>query len=112
MQVYAYRNPVLFLEASEAIPANALLVEIGPHAVLRSLLRGTRPELAYISTMTKGSDGQETLATAVGDMWRAGVPVHWSAPPVPLISEGTEGECTRHVCRHVWATCWQVLCMQ
>ena len=89
--MHAYRNPVLFREAAEAIPANALVVEIGPHAVLRTLLRGTRPELAYASTMTKGADGQETLAAAVGDMWRAGVPVRWSADPVPRITEGTEG---------------------
>ena len=91
LQVHAYRNPVLFTEASEAIPANALLVEIGPHSVLRSLLRGTRPELDYVGTMMKGADGQQTLAAAVGDMWRAGVPVKWSADPVPRITEGTEG---------------------
>ena len=32
LQVHAYRNPVLFTEAREATPANALLVEIRPHS--------------------------------------------------------------------------------
>ena len=40
----------------------------------------------------KLEDGpKETLANAVGDMWRAGVPVQWSADPVPRVTEGTEG---------------------
>ena len=60
--------------------------------MLRSLLRGTRPELDYVGTMMKGADGQQTLAAAVGDMWRAGVSVKWSANTVPHIIKGTEGK--------------------
>lgn len=76
-QVHSYRNSVLFTSAAAQIPDNALLLEIGPHSILRSPLRQCRPELKYVGAMRRGACGMETLSSALGEMWRAGVPVHW-----------------------------------
>ncbi|KAK9803511.1 hypothetical protein WJX73_000573, partial [Symbiochloris irregularis] len=89
-QVHSYRSPVLFTGAVKAIPKNALLVEIGPHSILRSPLRQSRPDLGYVGTMKKGDCAAKTLATAVGDMWRQGVPIQWTSGPVPTNATGTE----------------------
>lgn len=91
LQVHSYRNPVLFTDAAAQIPENAVIVEIGPHSILRSPLRQNRPELKYVGVMRKGACGVETLNSAVAEMWRSGVPVHWEASPVPQGGSGTEG---------------------
>ena len=38
-QVQSFKSRVLFREACAAIPEDALLLEVGPHAILRSPLR-------------------------------------------------------------------------
>ena len=88
--MHSYRNPVLFTAAATDIPDNALLVEIGPHSILRAPLRQSRPDLSYVGTMKKGECGVASLANAVADMWSNGVPVTWSATTVPTNSTGTE----------------------
>ena len=42
LQVNSFRNQVLFKSAAERLPEGAILLEIGPHAILRSLLHQTR----------------------------------------------------------------------
>ena len=91
-QVHAYRNPVLFTDAAKAVPNGALLLEIGPHSILRAPLRQSRPDLGYVSLMKKGTDGVSTVSSAVGDLWRSGVAVHWSTKDVPSNATGTEGK--------------------
>ena len=44
-QAHSYTGRVLFREACAAIPPEALVLEIGPSAPLRTLLRQNRPEL-------------------------------------------------------------------
>ena len=44
-QVQSYVSRVRFVEACAAIPADALLLEVGPHALLRSPLRQNRATL-------------------------------------------------------------------
>ena len=90
LQAHCYRNTVRFTDASKAIPVNATLLEIGPHSVLRSPLRQSRPDLPYVGVMKKGEDGNQSLATAVGDMWCQGVVVKWGTSPVPTNTAGTE----------------------
>ena len=46
LQARSYTGRVLFREACSAIPADALVLEIGPAAPLRTLLRQNRPELS------------------------------------------------------------------
>ncbi len=44
-QVHSYVSHVRFMEACAAVPADALLLEVGPHALLRSPLRQNRATL-------------------------------------------------------------------
>ena len=91
VQVHSYRNPVLFNDAAQAIPKDALILEIGPHSILRSPLRQARPDLGYANAMKKGEPALESLATCVGDLWRKGVPVKWSVENLPQNTAGSEG---------------------
>jgi hypothetical protein len=50
-QVHAFRNRVQFTEAAAAIPKTAILLEIGPHGVLRSPLRQCRPEASHLPNL-------------------------------------------------------------
>ena len=45
LQVQGYVSTVSFTEACAAIPADVLLLEIGPHLIMRSPLRQNRPTL-------------------------------------------------------------------
>lgn len=89
-QVHSYVNPVRFTDAVMRIPDNVLLVEIGPHSILRSPVRQCRPALPYLSMMAKGQCAVQTLANAVSDMWSQGVSVQWQATPVPDSCAGSE----------------------
>lgn len=44
-QVHSYLNRVRFTETAAAVPDNAVLLEVGPHALLRSALRQNRATL-------------------------------------------------------------------
>lgn len=59
------QNTVLFEEATDAIPENAILVEVSPHSLLRAILkqkRASENNLAYISLGIKQcSDSLEYL---------------------------------------------------
>ena len=65
---------------------------MGPHALLRSPLRQSRPDLPYVSLMRKGECGLDTLAAAVGDLWRKGAAVQWPSNPTPDGVKGAERE--------------------
>ena len=88
---------MLFTGAAQQIPKDSLLVEIGPHSILRSPLRQSRPDLGYVNVMRKGEDAVQSLTTAVGDMWRKGVAVQWKADPVPESHIGAEGKISQRL---------------
>ena len=92
VQVHSYRNRVLFTAAAAAVPKDAILVELGPHALLRSPLRQSRPELAYVSLMRKGECGAATLAAAISELWRKGASINWQTDAVPSGVKGAECE--------------------
>lgn len=94
LQVHSYRNPVRFTDAASAVPAGAILLEIGPHSILRSPLRQSRPDLPYVGAMKKGDSAVETLEAAVCELWGRGVPVQWDATPVPNKPQACEGALT------------------
>lgn len=81
-QVHAFRQRVLFTEAAGQIPKNAVVLEVGPHSVLRSPLRQCRPDLPYVAAMKRGADGAETVPASVCELWRKGASLHWPAAPV------------------------------
>ncbi|KAK9826437.1 hypothetical protein WJX81_005723 [Elliptochloris bilobata] len=84
--VAAFSRRVLFTAAVAAVPAGAVLLEVGPHSLLRGPLRQGRPNLAYVAAMRRGEAAAETLPGAVAELWRMGVAVAWRAPP-PTASE-------------------------
>ena len=88
--MHSYRNQVLFTQAAQAIPKDAILVEIGPHSILRSPLRQSRPDLPYVSLMRKGECGLRSLRDGIADLWRRGAAIKWPAPP--LSADAVEAE--------------------
>ena len=80
MQVQSYKSRVLFRSACSAIPEDALLLEVGPHAIMRSPLRQNCAALPYVSTMKKGEDGTLTLRDSVAGLWRKGAALTWDVP--------------------------------
>ena len=77
LQVHAYRNMVTFTAAAAQIPKDVVLLEVGPHGVLRSPLRQCRGELPYVSVMQKGCNALDTVHEAVCELWCKGAPIMW-----------------------------------
>ncbi|EDW12340.1 fatty acid synthase [Drosophila mojavensis] len=66
-------SPVLFHEAIRHIPENALIVEIAPHGLFRSILRALGPRISYVSLMQRGhANNAEFLMTQIGQLYAAG----------------------------------------
>ncbi|EIE19938.1 hypothetical protein COCSUDRAFT_44339 [Coccomyxa subellipsoidea C-169] len=87
-QVHAFRNRVQFTDAAAAVPKNAILLEVGPHGVLRSPLRQCRPEVPYVATIKKESNASLTVPDSVCELWRKGATLSW--PVEKLSKEATE----------------------
>ena len=52
-------SPVLFCEAIEKIPSNAIMVEVSPHGLLQAILRRAKPEGISIPLIRK--DAKDTI---------------------------------------------------
>jgi acyl transferase domain-containing protein/NADPH:quinone reductase-like Zn-dependent oxidoreductase/acyl carrier protein/ubiquinone/menaquinone biosynthesis C-methylase UbiE len=78
------RAPVAFASAAEAVLADGadVLVEIGPHPVLRSYLRRTaaraRAEVAVVPTLRRQACGAASLRHTVEAVMAAGADLDWS----------------------------------
>ena len=81
-----------FRLACTKIPKDVLLLEIGPHALMRSPLRQNRSDLQYVATMKKGENAVETLKAAVADLWRKGAIFNWPASTAPSAGAHPERE--------------------
>ncbi|GAA2499161.1 SDR family NAD(P)-dependent oxidoreductase [Streptomyces gobitricini] len=75
------REPVRFAQAVDRALADGtdILLEIGPHPVLRSYLRRASPAPAtcYVPTLRRDADGVAAVAEAVAALLAAGAPVDW-----------------------------------
>ncbi|MET9972848.1 acyltransferase domain-containing protein, partial [Streptomyces sp. NPDC006356] len=73
------REPVRFGAAMEHLAAEGIgvVVEIGPHPVLRAYLRRTGP--AYVPTLYRDGDGPREATAAVAALLAAGADVDWRA---------------------------------
>ena len=76
----SYKSRVLFKGACSAIPEDAVLLEVGPHAIMRAPLRQNCAALPYVNTMKKGEDATLSLREAVAGLWRKGAALKWSVP--------------------------------
>ena len=81
-----FRRPVQFSAGvSELLKTSGVLLEIGPGNVLATLARQQKvnaQSTSIISTLSDGFSGQGdalSLASAIGAMWLAGVPLNWAA---------------------------------
>ena len=76
-------NPVLFAEALAEIPAGAVVVEMGPHSLMRaSILDGVR-DCRYVHAMRRDFDNRIELENALGGCYTHGVRVDWFAGAAP-----------------------------
>ncbi|MED7948533.1 SDR family NAD(P)-dependent oxidoreductase, partial [Streptomyces sp. BE303] len=72
------RRPVRFADAVTALDADRVL-ELGPDGVLTALVQDTRPELTAVAALRRDREESETLLTALGRLFTAGVAVDWAA---------------------------------
>ena len=91
-QTHGYASRVQFRLACSKIPKDVLLLEIGPHALMRSPLRQNRSDLQYVATMKKGESAVETLSAAVADLWRKGAIFNWPVSAAPSAGAHPERE--------------------
>lgn len=94
VQTHGYASRVQFRLACTKIPKDVVLLEIGPHALMRSPLRQNRSDLQYVATMKKGESAIDTLKAAVAELWRKGATFTWPTSPAPSPSEHPERECS------------------
>jgi hypothetical protein len=79
-QVQSYKSRVLFKGACSAIPEDAVLLEVGPHAIMRAPLRQNCAALPYVNAMKKGEDATLSVREAVAGLWRKGAALKWDVP--------------------------------
>lgn len=73
-------SPVLFKEALENVPENAICIEIAPHALLQSILkRALKPTSDVIGLMKRNGDNFTTFLSALGKLYTLNVDVDVSA---------------------------------
>lgn len=76
----SYKSRVQFKAACAAIPEDAILLEVGPHAIMRAPLRQNCAALPYVGSMKKGDDATLSLREAVAGLWRKGAALKWAVP--------------------------------
>ena len=69
------RDPVRFAEAIELASDAAVMIEVGPHALLRSAIRATKPSVKYVSLQKKGADAVHEAFKQLGALYVGGVAV-------------------------------------
>uniref|UniRef100_A0AC35TUX3 Carrier domain-containing protein n=1 Tax=Rhabditophanes sp. KR3021 TaxID=114890 RepID=A0AC35TUX3_9BILA len=83
-------NPVLFYEALQKVPANAIAIEIAPHALLQAILRrnlhNTCTNIGMVSS--RAENELEFFLQAIGKIYQAGGSIHpeklYPAPQYPV----------------------------
>lgn len=80
-------SPVLFAEALEKIPADAVVVEVSPHGLLQAILRRSMPQAVPIPLIRKDAKCPlRHFLEALGKMYMCGVSMDVSTlyPPLPM----------------------------
>lgn len=81
-----FSNPVLFAEALAKVPRGALVIEMGPHSLMRASILDAVEEVRYVHTMRRGADNRVELQNALGRCFQAGVAVDWfGGEPAPKL---------------------------
>ncbi|KAL1414014.1 hypothetical protein MTO96_030754 [Rhipicephalus appendiculatus] len=86
-------NPVLFREALEYAPKDAILLEIGPHCLLQAILRRVvGPEASCLGLMKRNADNLENFLGSLGKLHTLGVQIG----RVGSLPSGSMARATRH----------------
>lgn len=94
---YFVRNlvsPVLFADAIQHVPKNAIIIEIAPHSLLQAIIkRSLGPQVSYVSLMNRNSNKQMThFFNSLGSLYNLGISLNVKAlyPPVEYpVARGT-----------------------
>lgn len=77
---YHVRNlteTVLFQEAMEILPNDIITIEIGPHSLLKSILKGSKREATHISLTQRDSKNSTNIfLTSLGELFENGIDVN------------------------------------
>lgn len=71
--VNAVIHPVDFINTLHKVPKNGTVLEIGPHSVLKNLIKDNRPDLRYCCLMKKENEELLSLKEGLGKLWKYGV---------------------------------------
>lgn len=71
-------NPVRFYEALTTVPSGAMVIEIGPHSLLRSTILATVPGARYVGMMRRDQDSRVQLLAGLGGIFVNGAEVNWA----------------------------------
>lgn len=64
-----------FIQTMQNIPQNSIIVEIGPHSVLKNLIKDNRPDLKYVSFMKKNTDELQSFKEGLAKLWKFGIQI-------------------------------------
>ncbi|KAL1444886.1 hypothetical protein MTO96_029426, partial [Rhipicephalus appendiculatus] len=85
-QTNNFISPVLFHEALQHVPRDAVLVEIAPHCLLQAILRRVvGPDATCVGLMKRDADNLEHFLGSLGKLHTLGIQLDLSPlyPPVP-----------------------------
>ena len=88
---------VRYTEALRSLPANSVVIEIGPHALLKNVITKTREDLTVIPSLVRGSTSKKDLDELVQGLWLAGL-----TPTIPSGCWGDSVDTGTSVARFNW----------
>jgi len=71
-------NPVLFHDALKHIPDNAIVVELGPHSLMRASLVDSTNSSIYLNMMRRDYNCKETFYNALAKAYVSGINIDWT----------------------------------
>ncbi len=71
-------NPVLFYEALQHIPDNAIVIELGPHSLMRASLIESLSNPVYINIMRRDFNCMQGFNNALAQVYVSGVNINWT----------------------------------
>ena len=71
--IQSVTRPVDFLGAMQKLPSHAILLEVGPHSILRGLIHDCVSTVQYVSLMQKHANDLEAFKAGIGQLWKLGV---------------------------------------
>jgi len=74
---------VNFAPVAASLPAGTLVIEVGPHALLKSIIKRCNPNVSILGTLNRGGNGMENMRSCVDTTWLSGA--HFDFPKYDYI---------------------------